>query len=461
MRGVLRLIISLAGLCFVGTLFHALAILRASPVQISPLGAAAFMTATFLAIVAELKPTRLPFGTEVFEVTLSTAVALPVLILVGWPFAFLLMAFAVAVSDIQLAKPWYKTLYNAANSALSVWIAGNVYGLLTGSMGLESFKTSTLAAAAASGLTFSLTNTLLLVLPIATVQGLPYRTVFPPYFKAVAPFYGGVTSLSVAVAVLWQLNPFSVVLLLPALLTTRLAYHHYVRLRLETDNFVESLADAVDLRDPYTAGHSVRVAELAHALGKRLGRAGDELWALRSIARVHDVGKLTVPDAVLLKAGVLTPEEFSQMKGHVEAGVRILQHISLHRSALDILAQHHERLDGSGYPHGLRGDEIIFPARILAVADAYDAMTTDRPYRPAKTPEEAVRELYRVAGKQYDLSVVRALEDELLARGVFKKPAVPAALQAAARAEPEQEPDAAGTARVVHFPRVGSGRKPP
>ncbi|MCS7234966.1 MAG: HD domain-containing phosphohydrolase, partial [Armatimonadota bacterium] len=204
---------------------------------------------------------------------------------------------------------------------------------------------------------------------------------------------------------------------------------------------------------------SIRVAELARALGERLGLQGDTLWGLHAVARVHDVGKVTIPDAVLLKAGPLNPEEYEEMKGHVEAGVRILQNISLYRDSLDILAQHHERLDGSGYPLALKGDEIIFPARVLAVADAYDAMTTDRPYRRAKTPEEAVRELYRVAGKEYDLNVVRALEDELIARGVLKGPVIPAALEAAS-AQAEQADAAARTPRVVPLPRVGSGRKP-
>ncbi|MDR7589171.1 MAG: HD-GYP domain-containing protein, partial [Armatimonadota bacterium] len=277
----------------------------------------------------------------------------------------------------------------------------------------------------------------------------------------VAAFFSGITSLSVAIAALWHLNPGATLLLIPALVTTKLAYDNYVRLRVETDNFLHALADAVDLRDPYTAKHSIRVADLARALGERLGLQGEVLWGLHAVARVHDVGKVTIPDSVLLKAGPLSPEEYAEMKGHVEAGVRILQNISLYRDSLDILAQHHERLDGSGYPLGLKGDEIIFPARVLAVADAYDAMTTDRPYRRAKTPEEAVRELYRVAGKEYDLTVVRALEDELIARGVLKGPVVPAALEAASSGAQAGEGDAAArTARVVPLPRVGSGRKP-
>jgi HD-GYP domain-containing protein (c-di-GMP phosphodiesterase class II) len=458
-------LIFLAGIGLIIAAGHAVTVLAVSP-SFSPLVAAALMAATFLAILLELRPTRLLLGREISEVVLSSAVHLPVLLIAGWPYAVFLAILAAAASDIHLGKPWYKALYNAANGAISLWIGGLVYESFPAhsSLGDGVWRLPQgILTALVAGSVYSLTNVLLVVLPIALVQGASYRALLIFYVRGVWPFFAGIVSLSVAVAALWHLHPGAVALLLPALLTTKLAYDNYVRLRLETDNFLHALADAVDLRDPYTARHSVRVAELARALGERLGLQGDTLWGLQAVARVHDVGKITVPDSVLRKAGALTPEEYEEMKGHVEAGVRILQHISLYRDSLEILAQHHERLDGSGYPRGLKGEEIIFPARVLAVADAYDAMTTDRPYRRAKTPEEAVRELYRVAGKEYDLNVVRALEDELVARGVLKGPVVPAALEAAGSSAVEQEVGAdaaARAARVVPLPRVGSGRKP-
>lgn len=440
---------------------HAIFHLAKSSAPYSPLRVAVFMTATFLAILLELKPTRLSIGREVSEIALSSALYLPILLVAGWPFAVLLALFANLTSDLQLGKPWYKALYNSANATFSLWIGGLLFSQITGGQSAALTQPSAMGAALVSGFVYTLANICLVALPIAWVQDLPYRSILVPYLRAVAPFFAGVTSVSVAVAALWQLHPVSSLLLFPALLTAKLAYDNYVRLRVETDNFLHALADAVDLRDPYTAKHSIRVADLARALGERLGLQGEVLWGLHAVARVHDVGKVTIPDSVLLKAGPLSPEEYAEMKGHVEAGVRILQNISLYRDSLDILAQHHERLDGSGYPLGLKGDEIIFPARVLAVADAYDAMTTDRPYRRAKTPEEAVRELYRVAGKEYDLTVVRALEDELIARGVLKGPVVPAALEAASSGAQAGEGDAAArTARVVPLPRVGSGRKP-
>jgi HD-GYP domain-containing protein (c-di-GMP phosphodiesterase class II) len=236
------------------------------------------------------------------------------------------------------------------------------------------------------------------------------------------------------------------------MVASKLAIENYLRPRTEADNFIHALADAVDLRDPYTSEHSQRVAELATALGRRLGISSHDLHNLEVVARVHDVGKVAVQDAVLQKPGKLTAEEFGQIQVHVEAGVRILEHISLYRQSLDILHQHHERLDGSGYPRGLKGDEILYTARILAVADAYDAMTTDRPYRPAQTPEATVRELYSFAGKQHDISVVRALEDELIARRVLRGPIIPGAIEQPA-AEPAETTYEAG--RVVPISRAG------
>lgn len=452
-----------AGLCLAGILLHVGHRLATALPDLAPRQVAVLFLAALVATILELRPTRFYFGKERSEVTLTSALFIPVLLTYGWPYVILLVVLSVLTSDLHSGKPWYKALYNTANISIAFWAAGQVYDTLLAGSSFSQAIPNSLWAATVAGCVFAVVNSALVALVLAQAQALPFRTIFIPYARAVTPFFAANITLSVVGVALWNLHPLAPTLLLPGLLATKLAYDNYVRLRMETDNFLHALADAVDLRDPYTAQHSVRVAELARALGERLGLQGDALWGLHAVARVHDVGKITVPDAVLLKAGPLDPPEYEQMKGHVEAGVRILQNISLYRESLDILAQHHERLDGSGYPLGLRDDEIIFPARVLAVADAYDAMTTDRPYRRAKTPEEALRELYRVAGKEYDLNVVRALEDELIARGVLKGPVIPAALEAARAVEPAQEQAdaAARAARVVPLPRMGSGRKSP
>lgn len=461
MRASVRALIAVAAALLGAALADAMLTLRAQLPALPPADVLLLMLLSGAALLLELRPTRLSFGHERAEVTLTSVLFMPIFLIYGWPYVLLATAFSVLVADLHLGKPWYKALYNTANIGLSFWLAGRVYYLLIGPVAFQNALPYSLFAACLAALLFAILNSFLVASVLAASQGLPLAAVLGPYARVVAPFFTAILTISVLAIALWQVHPAASLLLLPSLAATKRSHDQYVQLRTETDRFLHSLADAVDLRDPYTAQHSQRVAELCVALASKLGVAGRALWDLEAVARVHDVGKISVPDAVLLKTGTLTSEEYHIMKQHVEAGVRILQHVSLYRDALDILAQHHERLDGSGYPQGLKGDEIIFPARILAMADAYDAMTTDRPYRPAKSPEEAVQELYRVAGKEYDLNVVRALEDELIARGVLKGPVIPAALEAVSLAQPPQQTYAApGAARVVPLPRVGSGRKP-
>ena len=172
---------------------------------------------------------------------------------------------------------------------------------------------------------------------------------------------------------------------------------------------VRGIAVAIDARDGATSSHSDEVAACARALGERLGLAGAELAGLQRAAQLHDAGKIGIPDAVLLKPGPLTPEERTVMQRHSALGYRIMLAAGLpEREALWVL-HHHEHIDGSGYPHGLRGDEIPLASRILLVADAFEALTAARPYRAARSPDAALAELRRCAGTQFDRAVVDAL----------------------------------------------------
>ena len=169
------------------------------------------------------------------------------------------------------------------------------------------------------------------------------------------------------------------------------------------------LGDALELRDQETMGHTERVVSLAVSLGEELGLGQDDLLFLQWGAYVHDLGKIGVPDAVLRKPGPLSPDEWRLMQRHPEQGFTLLQRLIFLSRSLDVVRYHHERYDGGGYPSGLKGEEIPLLARIFAVADAYDAMTNDRPYRRALGEAEAVAELRRHRGKQFDPQVVDAL----------------------------------------------------
>ena len=170
-----------------------------------------------------------------------------------------------------------------------------------------------------------------------------------------------------------------------------------------------ALATALDARDPYTAGHSERVSVLSMAIGRALGLSADDIEVIRLGALLHDIGKIGVPDDILQKAGPLTPEEYDAIKQHPTNGARILRSVPFLARHLPIVELHHERPDGRGYPYGLRGDDIPLIARVVHVADAYDAITSARAYRSRRSSGEALRELWRGSGTEFHTEIVGAL----------------------------------------------------
>jgi putative nucleotidyltransferase with HDIG domain len=185
---------------------------------------------------------------------------------------------------------------------------------------------------------------------------------------------------------------------------------------------IRALALTLDARDPYTAGHSERVSALSVAVGRQMGLDDESMEVLRLGALLHDIGKIGVPDDVLRKPGALTAEEFEAIKLHPTLGARILRSVPFLAPHIPIVELHHERPDGSGYPHHLRGDEIPLLARIVHVTDAFDAMTSARAYRPGRSGAEALRELWRCAGAEFDAEIVRALAATLPSADAASQP---------------------------------------
>jgi HD-GYP domain-containing protein (c-di-GMP phosphodiesterase class II) len=181
-----------------------------------------------------------------------------------------------------------------------------------------------------------------------------------------------------------------------------------VRLDNALEAVVAAMGTAVEMRDPYTAGHERRVTTLALAIAERLGLPDSSRRALSLAGRVHDIGKIAVPAEILSKPARLTSMEMELVKRHARIGYDILAGIEFDWPLAEYVLQHHERLDGSGYPRGLRGDEILLEARILAVADVVEAMSSHRPYRPALDPAAALDEIRTGRGVTYDAAVVDA-----------------------------------------------------
>lgn len=171
---------------------------------------------------------------------------------------------------------------------------------------------------------------------------------------------------------------------------------------------IEALAATLEMRDPYTAGHQKRTAKIAEAIGREMGLSSERLRGLSVAAAIHDIGKVAVPVEILSRPGRLTAAEFEIIKQHPVAGADILSGIEFPWPVARIVRQHHERLDGSGYPDGLTGEQILPEARILAVADVLEAMSSHRPYRPARPIDDALTELRDQRGRLYDPSAVDA-----------------------------------------------------
>ena len=195
---------------------------------------------------------------------------------------------------------------------------------------------------------------------------------------------------------------------------------------------IQMLAGAVDEKDPYTRGHSDRVTKYSVLIAKEMGMPEDFLETVRVSAQLHDVGKIGIEDRILKKPGALTAEEFEIMKTHTTKGANILRPVAQLKEMIPGIELHHESLDGRGYPHALKGDEVPTLARIIAVADTFDALTTNRPYQQAHDCEDALRIIHSISGKRLDPTAVAALQD-IYQRGEIRVPrTVPMAAKAAA-----------------------------
>jgi len=182
----------------------------------------------------------------------------------------------------------------------------------------------------------------------------------------------------------------------------------YKKIQKTLEDIIDVLASMVEIRDPYTAGHQKRVTALVTAISEELGLDKDRIKAVSTAAKIHDIGKIGIPISILTKPGKLSDAEYDMIKTHSRIGYDMVKKIKFPWPIADIILQHHERLDGSGYPRGLKGKDICLKARILAVADVVEAMSSHRPYRPSLGIDEALKEIARGKGKLYDSKVVEA-----------------------------------------------------
>ncbi|GAA2997741.1 HD-GYP domain-containing protein [Streptomyces fulvorobeus] len=317
-----------------------------------------------------------------------------------------------------------RRLWRAAQLSLTVWAASCAYallggpGALGGERGVPDFPYLLLPACAAA-LVFSLVLTALdgCILVAAERQsarhawrGLLSRSLGPHVVHALA---------GLMTAVLWRspYGPVSALFVLLPMYISCWVFAQYHREHAAHRATIRALVQAVDIKDKYTRGHSERVGRASVLIARELGMEESRLEALRFAGILHDVGKLGVPTRVLRKDGPLTPEERRVIELHPEYGHEIVRGIGFLDEARSAILHHHERLDGSGYPYGLRGPQIPEFARVVAVADAFDAMTSTRSYRRGRPVPAALAELERCAGSQFDPQMVGALVRGLARHG--------------------------------------------
>lgn len=305
---------------------------------------------------------------------------------------------------------WYEALFNASQAMLQV-------GAASGLLALSGWSTDPLrfndpvqvALLPVAGIVIYLVNIIAVSGIVALQTGLSVvqvwrQSVVDGGFNELSQIILGLLAAALVDAHAWALPLF----LLPAFAIYTSLQRHQL-LQQQTVDAVEALADIVDLRDPYTANHSRRVAIYVRELATMLDLPPDEVDLIERAARVHDVGKVIIDQVILTKEGRLTDDEWALLQRHPETGAEILSRFPEFARATGFVRHHHESLDGRGYPHHLHGDAIPLGARIIAVADSFDAMASARPYRAALAPEIVLREFREKRGQQWDADVVDAL----------------------------------------------------
>jgi HD superfamily phosphohydrolase YqeK len=302
-------------------------------------------------------------------------------------------------------------LFNTGMFALSAYLAGRAFLLFGGRVGTpqpSSFP-AIIAPFAGAAMVHVIVNFSLLrgVLWLTREAGAPAGRVGLDFKLLLTDF--GYGAFGVLIAALWSvLGPFTPVLVLIPVFVARWAVAQFAAQQRAYEATVSALCQAVETKDFYTRGHSERVSRGSVMIAKEIGMRADRVEAIRYAGMLHDVGKLGVPTSVLQKNGALTDDEYAAIQLHPMRGLDIVREIGFLDEALAGIMHHHERIDGKGYPMGLAGDEIPEFARVLGVADAFDAMTSDRSYRGARSVREGIAELRKWAGTQFDPAFVDA-----------------------------------------------------
>ncbi len=365
-----------------------------------------FAVATALAERIQVRLGSSRPGAE-FLYSIGCTVLVAVILLFPLVWAVTIAAAGIAVGCmLRGQRQPQKVLFNAANTTLAVAAGSEIWTLGGRQIGIESPLSLPWVVVAA--LAYFALNSGLTTAMVASVLDLPIVLVWRRGQSHLLLANLALLFAGLPVAALWQKYPWMLVCLGLALLAVHRAMADRVKLETQTLDSLFELADILDARDKYTHGHSERVGHYAEQLAIKLGLPGDRAHLTFLAGRLHDIGKCAINNEVLRKPGSLDDDERTHMRRHPEVGSAMLAHFSVFGEVANFVRGHHEQWDGTGYPDGLQGEGIPLEARIIAVVDSYDAMTTTRPYRLALPHDEAVRRLRDGAGRQWDPRVVDA-----------------------------------------------------
>ncbi|MBW3633331.1 MAG: HD domain-containing protein [Chloroflexi bacterium] len=371
-------------------------------------------------VIAEVLDVAFPQSVMAFTVSVSAAFAFAAGLTAGPAIGGVVVALAYALDAIIARRQLIKIVVNAAGMGLSAIASSALYFALAdpGRSTIGSVQNLLVAVLAAA--VYTLINTGSLALIVAPVMGIGPIEMWRINYGGLHVELLTLVTLGSLIPVLVRENPLSIgLLIVPLLLGPRLAFKGIQQAHYEARFAMEGLANALERRDPYTYQHSIRVTEHVRTIldaMPQIHRPTAE--AIIAAAHIHDLGKVGSRDGSLKKPGELSTEERMEIEQHAVIGAEIVNHLEAYKQSADIIRHHHERWDGTGYPDGLEGERIPLGARIIAVADAFDAMTSDRVYRAALQVDVAFAELARGRGTQFDPQIVDLFQSAFQNRSV-------------------------------------------
>lgn len=360
-----------------------------------------------ISVFAEFIPVGLPVGGVI---SIGFPVDFVLILVYGPAIAMLVTTFSTLISEtIEKKVSWYKIIFNASQFALTVGIAGVVYQYTGGIVGFQNFF-KFIVPAALCAFIYCIMNLILITTVISLDQGSRLTAVWRTNFQEILPTYLAEAPMGFLMAIVYvDVGIFGILLFFLPLLLARRSFELYTKMRKVYLDTIRALAAAIDAKDPYTKGHSERVAETAVALAQELNLSDRDTENIEYTALLHDIGKIGIADSILGKKSSLTSQEFDKIKEHTIMGANIIEPVDFLKNSYRAIYHHHEKYDGKGYPDGIKSENIPILARIIAVADAYDAMGSDRPYRKKLNKDKILEELKDQSGKQFDPEVVKAL----------------------------------------------------